>query len=142
MIREETMMRKRAGSTITFERPAPKGSSQSWEQEATKQEKQAIQFLLPMVGLQEMPKLSEKGNQLMIKSIRIQRIQNPQQKEKDMINHMNATISELVNNSGYFAVKYKVGVNPKSRQIKLTEMAGIAGGFTKTRNSMQGLLRQ
>jgi len=142
MIREETMMRKRAGATITFERPAPKSSSQSWEQGATKQEKQAIQFLLSTVGLQEMPKLSEKGNQLLTESLRVSQIKNPQQKEKEMINHFNRTITELVNNSGYFAVKYRVEANPKGKQIKMTEMAGIAGGFTKTRNSMQGLLRQ
>lgn len=141
IIREETMMRKRAGATLTFDRPVPKGRPQSWEQEATKQEKDFVKLALAMVGLPESPKLSEKGNQLMIKALRIQRIENPQQKEKEMINYFNRTITELVNNSGYFAVKYRVEASAKGN-IKLTEMAGIAGGFTKTRNSMQGLLRK
>jgi len=142
VIREETMMRKRAGSTLRLDRPVPKGGSQSWEQMATKQEKDLVKMGLMMVGLPESPKLSEKGNQLMIKSLQISRIKNPQQQEKEAVSHFNATISELVNNSGYFAVKYRVEANPKGKQIKMTEMAGIAGGFTKTRNSMQGLLRQ
>ena len=96
-----------------------------------------------MVGLTEMPKLTERGNEVLVQAIRTNRIENPQKKMEVGARRMNRVLTELINNSGYFAVKYKAKVSPTfPPQVQLSEMAGIAGGFSKTRNSMQRLLRK
>ena len=135
------MMRKRAGARLRLDTPIRARKSPNWEQVATAKEKEMVKMGLTMVGLPEAPKLSEKGNQLMVRAIQINRTKNPQQQRDKMKTLFNQTVTELVNNSGYFAVKYKIQADPMSRKVKMTEIAGIAGGFTKTRNSMQGLLR-
>jgi hypothetical protein len=145
-LRKRTLMRKQRGAAqVRFDKPKfisriPQKTPR-WETFATEQEKAFMAIALKMAGMETFPKLSEKGNKLVVDSLKIQRIQNPEQKEKAMVAHFNQTATELVNNSGYFAVKYRITSDPKSRQIKMTEMAGL-GGFSKTRNSMQRLLRQ
>ena len=53
----------------------------------------------------------------------------------------NKLATDLVNKSGYFIKKYNVEVDPMQRKVKVSEMSGFAGGLTKTRNSMQRLLK-
>ena len=141
-MRQTSMLRKRAGSRLDINRAGGR-KAPNWKSFATPQEKQMIQQGLTMVGLTEMPKLTERGNEVLVQAIRTNRIENPQKKMEVGARRMNRVLTELINNSGYFAVKYKAKVSPTfPPQVQLSEMAGIAGGFSKTRNSMQRLLRK
>jgi len=141
--REATLIKARRGARLDINRAGRRGKAPSWTSIATTQEKQMIQQGLTMVGLTEMPKLTERGNEVLVQAIRTNRIENPQKKMEVGTRRMGRVLTELINNSGYFAVKYKAKVSPTfPPQVQLSEMAGIAGGFSKTRNSMQRLLRK
>ena len=141
-MRQTSMLRKRAGSRLDINRAGGR-KAPNWKSFANTQEKQMIQQGLTMVGLTEMPKLTERGNEVLVQAIRTNRIENPQKKMEVGTRRMGRVLTELINNSGYFAVKYKAKVSPTfPPQVQLSEMAGIAGGFSKTRNSMQRLLRK
>ena len=140
--REATLVKARRGARLDINK-AGKRKAPNWQSIANTQEKQMIQQALTMVGLTEMPKLTERGNEVLVKAIRTNRIDNPQKKMEVGARRMGRVLTELINNSGYFAVKYKAKVSPTfPPQVQLSEMAGIAGGFSKTRNSMQRLLRK
>ena len=115
----------------------------NWKSIANDQEKRMVQQALTQVGLSDMPKLTEKGNRVLVQAIRTNRIENPQKRMEVGARRMSRILTDLINNSGYFSVKHKAKVSPSfPPQVQLSEMAGIAGGFSKTRNSMQRLLRK
>ncbi len=142
--REATLIRARRGARMDINKEVRgQRKTPNWKSIANDREKQMIQQALTMVGLSEMPKLTEKGNRVLVRAIRTNRMKNPQKKQEVGAKLMAKVMTELINNSGYFAVKYKAKVSPTfPPQVQLSEMAGIAGGFSKTRNSMQRLLRK
>ena len=142
--REATLIRARRGARMDINKQVRgQRKTPNWKSISNDKEKQMIQQALTQVGLSDMPKLTEKGNRVLVQAIRTNRIENPQKRMEVGARRMSRILTELINNSGYFSVKHKAKVSPSfPPQVQLSEMAGIAGGFSKTRNSMQRLLRK
>lgn len=142
--REATLIRARRGARMDINKQVRgQRKTPNWKSIANDQEKRMVQQALTQVGLSDMPKLTEKGNRVLVQAIRTNRIENPQKRMEVGARKMSRILTDLINNSGYFSVKHKAKVSPSfPPQVQLSEMAGIAGGFSKTRNSMQRLLRK
>lgn len=142
--REATLIRARRGARMDINKQVRgQRKTPNWKSIANDQEKRMVQQALTQVGLSDMPKLTEKGNRVLVQAIRTNRIENPQKRMEVGARRMSRILTDLINSSGYFSVKHKAKVSPSfPPQVQLSEMAGIAGGFSKTRNSMQRLLRK
>ena len=136
--RETALMRKRAGAKVRFDNPSMTNATQmrSWETYAKPEEVAMIKAMLPkMTGLEKFPELTPEGNAMMIELVSVGT--DPQKMQMAA----NKLATDLVNKSGYFVKKYNVEVDPMQSKVKVSEMSGFAGGLTKTRNSMQRLLK-
>lgn len=136
--RETALMRKRAGARIRFDNPRMTNATQmrSWETYGRREEVEAIKAFVPMlIGLEKFPELTPEGNAMMVEFMQTGGDPNK------MNTVANKLASDLVNKSGYFVKQYNVEVDPLQRKVKVSEMSGFAGGLTKTRNSMQRLLK-
>lgn len=137
MNRETTLMRMRAGAKLDLNQPVMQKRTQmrSWETYGRPEDVEMIKAFVPMmIGLDKFPELTPEGNAMMVQAIQVG---NDQQKMNAVANKL---ATDLVNKSGYFVKKYNVEVDPLQKKVKVSEMSGLAGGLTKTRNSMQRLL--
>ena len=136
--RETTLMRKRAGSRIRLDKPTMTNATQmrSWETYAQPEEIAMIKAMLPkMTGLEKFPELTPEGNAMMIELVSI----GSDPAKMQMVSNKLAT--DLMNKSGYFVKQYNVKIDPLGRKVKISEASSLAGGLSKTRNSMQRLLK-
>jgi hypothetical protein len=137
MNRQTTMMRMRAGAKLDLNQPIMQKRTQmrSWETYGRPAEVDAIKNMVPMmIGLDKFPELTPEGNAMMAQ---VMQTNNDERKMQIVANKL---ATDLVNKSGYFVKKYNVEVDPLQKKVKVSEMSGLAGGLTKTRNSMQRLL--
>ena len=137
-LRDTALMRKRAGARINFDDPNMTNNTKmrSWETYAKPEDVAMIKSMIPqMTGLEKFPELTPAGNAMMIELV------NHNNDPKKMELAANKLLTDLMNKSGYFVKKYNVEVDPMQRKVKISEMSGLAGGLTKTRNSMQRLLK-
>ena len=137
MNRETTLMRMRAGAKLDLNQPIMQKRTRmrSWETYGRPAEVDVIKNMVPMmIGLDKFPELTPEGNAMMAQ---VMQTKNDERKMQIVANKL---ATDLVNKSGYFVKKYNVEVDPLQKKVKVSEMSGLAGGLTKTRNSMQRLL--
>lgn len=137
MNRQTTLMRMRAGAKLDLNQPIMQKRTQmrSWETYGRPAEVDVIKNMVPkMIGLDKFPELTPEGNAMMAQ---VMQTNNDERKMQIVANKL---ATDLVNKSGYFVKKYNVEVDPLQKKVKVSEMSGLAGGLTKTRNSMQRLL--
>ena len=137
-LRDTALMRKRAGARINFDNPNMTNNTQmrSWETYAKPEDVAMIKSMIPiMTGLEKFPELTPAGNAMMVELVS----HNNDPIKMEMAANKLAT--DLMNKSGYFVKQYSVKVDPLQRKVKISEMSGLAGGLSKTRNSMQRLLK-
>lgn len=137
-LRDTALMRKRAGARINFDNPNMTNNTQmrSWETYAKPEDVAMIKTMLPkMTALEKFPELTPAGNAMMIEVVK------SADDMKKMEIAANKLATDLMNKSGYFVKQYSVKVDPLQRKVKISEMSSLAGGLSKTRNSMQRLLK-
>lgn len=137
-LRDTALMRKRAGARINFDNPNMTNNTKmrSWETYAKPEEVAMIKSMIPiMTGLEKFPELTPAGNAMMVELV--SHTNDPIKMEMAA----NKLATDLMNKSGYFVKQYSVKVDPLQRKVKISEMSGLAGGLSKTRNSMQRLLK-
>ena len=137
MNRQTTLMRMRAGAKLDLNQPImqKRTKMRSWETYGRPAEVDVIKNMVPMmIGLDKFPELTPEGNAMMAQ---VMQTNNDERKMQIVANKL---ATDLVNKSGYFVKKYNVEVDPLQKKVKVSEMSGLAGGLTKTRNSMQRLL--
>lgn len=137
-LRDTALMRKRAGARINFDNPNMTNNTKmrSWETYAKPEDVAMIKSMIPeMTGLEKFPELTPAGNAMMVE------LASHNNDPKKMELAANKLATDLMNKSGYFVKQYSVKVDPLQRKVKISEMSNLAGGLSKTRNSMQRLLK-
>lgn len=137
-LRDTALMRKRAGARINFDNPNMTNNTQmrSWETYAKPEDVAMIKTMIPMMtGLEKFPELTPAGNAMMVE------LASHNNDPTKMEIAAGKLATDLMNKSGYFVKQYSVKIDPLQRKVKISEMSGLAGGLSKTRNSMQRLLK-